>query len=258
MSPVLTDEAIAQTYNTPGRANPYDAVEEYREFKQRFGSSQMSGYRIAKKMEVPRGRVRSWMAGSKPDVVSGIETADAHGWLDLEFDDDVFAAFNRLIAGVFSGGSISTETFTPSYSAPDDAIEQQLRADLEAVGVGAILVNSMSGNVEEIRPERDASVLGRVLVALGAAHGPKAQNTVELPRYLDDAPEHIRVDFVRVYIANRGTIVKEKRFVQLREERPTWYLKQLADMIESVVDAEVSQGTDAVRVEIGVLEELGL
>ena len=258
MAELLTGEAIAQTYNTPRRADPYGAAEEYRQYQSRFESSQLSDYKIAKKMEIPRGRVRGWKDGSKPDVVRAIEVADGHGWFDLGFDDDAFEAFNRLIAGVFSGGSISEETFLPSYSTPLDTVEQQVRNDLETVGVGAVLVNSMSGNVEEIRPERDASVLGRVLVALGAPHGQKAKKTVELPAYLDDAPLNIRTEFVRVYVANRGSVVEEKGFVQLRETRPLWYHKQLADMISSVIDADVTHGIDSVRVHISVLDELGL
>jgi len=119
-------------------------------------------------MKVPRGQIRTWKDGGKPDVVRGIATTREHGWLEVDVDSEIFGALNRLVAGVFSGGSITDQTFLPSFSAPDDRVEAQLRADLETLGTRCRIAYSNSGNVEELVPKADASVLGRVLVVLGA------------------------------------------------------------------------------------------
>jgi hypothetical protein len=198
-------------------------------------------------MELPRGRIRAWKNGAKPDVVRGIETAREHGWLECSVDSDGFAALNRLVAGVYSGGSISEANFSPSFSSPYALVEDQLRADLEDLGAGCRLVMSNSGNVEELRPERDSSVLGRVLVALGAPRGAKAQTVDALPAYLESASDGIRRSFVRVYVSNRGVHVNKKGFVQIGEQRPAQYLDALAGLIHSATNVELWRAEGSIR-----------
>jgi hypothetical protein len=136
-------------------------------------------------------------------------------------------------------------------------VEEQLRADLELLGAGCRLAMSNSGNVEEFRPKRDSSVLGRVLVALGAPRGPKAQTVDALPAYLESASEAIRYSFVRVYVSNRDVHVNKKDFVQIVEQRPARYLDALADLIRSVTDVELWRADGSIRFRddtLGVLD----
>ncbi len=250
--------AVAQTYETPGSKSPLDAISAYEEYQREWASSELGSHVISKRMELPRGRIRSWQNGSKPDVVRGLDTAQEHGWLEAPVDGELFAALNRLVAGVFSGGSISKETFEPSFSATDSTVEDLIRSDLETLGVGCRLVHSSSGDTEELRPDEDKYVLGRVLVALGAPAGPKAETVDRLPAYLDNAPENVRRDFVRVYFANRGVDVDGRDFTQIMEERPEQYLDSLATLIESVVTEEVWHSGQIVRMRKSGLDELGL
>jgi hypothetical protein len=241
-------EAIAQTYNTPGYADPTDAVADYNEYLREWASSDLGSQAISTRMEIPRGRVRTWQDGGKPDVVRGIETAREHGWVELDADSEAFRALNRLVAGVFSGGSISAEAFVPSFSAPDGWVESQLRDDLETIGAGWQVALSNSGNVEELRPDTSGSVLGRVLVALGAPAGGKT--TVDrLPSYLygSTSTSGLRSDFVRVYVANRAVSRDNRDFLQIREERSERYLDCVAALIGDVTDVEVWRGEKTVR-----------
>ena len=251
-------DALAATYNTPAYADPMDAIADFETYRREWASSELGSAAVASRMELPRGRIRSWQDGSKPDVVRGIEVARDHGWIDCEVDSDKFAALNRLVAGVFSGGSISDSTFAPSFSAPDSYVEDQLRDDLESLGAGCQWVMSNSGNVEELRPESNASVLGRVLVALGAPQGPKAETVDRLPSYLDSVPDELRHSFVRVYVANRGVDVEGKPFVQIMEQRTDRYLDSLAALLRSVTDVDVWRAKKAVRFHDDALSTLGL
>jgi hypothetical protein len=251
-------EAFAGTYNTPSYADPMDAVADFEAYRREWGSSELGSQAISTRMEIPRGRIRAWENGAMPDVVRGINTARNQGWLECDVDGETFAALNRLVAGVFSGGSISAELYEPSFSAPDSAVEAQLRADLEFLGAGCKLVKSNSGNVEEFRAERDTTVLGRVLVSLGAPRGPKAETVDRLPSYLDDAPVSIQKAFVRVYVANRGVHIADKNMVQIMEQRPDRYSDALASLIDSVVDVEVRRGVQSMRFDDSVFDELGL
>lgn len=258
MSPLPTVDDVASTYNTPAYADPMDAVDDFRTYQREWETTDLGSQAIATRMELPRGRVRSWEDGSKPDVVRGIEVAREHQWVDQPIDSKPFAALNRLVAGVFSGGSISTETYEPSYSAPDAAVETQLRADLDRLGAGCRRVLSNSGNVEELRAESDATVLGRVLVALGAPQGPKAETVDRLPVYLSDAPTRVRQDFASVYLANRGVDVGGKPFVQIQEQRPERYLDAVAAVIDDVTTGRVWRGERTIRVDDDAAAALAL
>ena len=259
MGSLPTVKDVAQTYNTPSYANPMDAIADYEEYQREWASSQLGSQAVSTRMEIPRGRVRTWQDGGKPDVVRGTETAREHSWLDLDVDSENFRALNRLVAGVFSGGSISAETFVPSFSAPDELIESQLRDDLETLGAGCRVALSNSGNVEELRPDSSGSVLGRVLVALGAPAGEKT--TVDrLPSYLygSTSTSDVRSDFVRVYVANRAVSRENRDFLQIREERSDRYLDCVAALIRDVTGVEVWRGEKTVRFRDSALAILDL
>jgi len=256
MSTYPSVEAVAQTYNTPGSKSPLEAIEAYEEYQREWASSELGSQAISTRMELPRGRIRTWEDGGKPDVVRGIETARKNGWLECTVDGESFGALNRLVGGVFSGGSIFDPTYEPSFSAPDSVVETQLRADLETLGAGCRLVRSNSGNVEELRPETDASVLGRVLVALGAPQGQKAKQIDRLPSYLDDAPSSVRREFARVYVSNRAADRPGRDFVQIQEERSDRYLNSLEHLLDSVVDAEVWRNKRAIHLRKSAVDEL--
>lgn len=250
-------EEVASTYNTPSYADPMDAVDDYETYQREWASSNLGSHAVSTRMELPRGRIRSWEDGSKPDVVRGTETARENDWLEADPGSNTFAALNRLVAGVFSGGSISTATFEPSFSAPDALVDQQLRADLETLGAGARVALSNSGNVEELRPESDASVLGRVLVALGAPQGEKT-DLRRLPSYLYHHSEATQYEFARVYVANRAVDRRDRRFHQIAEKRPKRYLEAVGELLEDVTGVEVSVDEWMVRFDDAALGELGL
>jgi hypothetical protein len=258
MDPLPTVEELAATYNPPSYADPMDAVADYETYQREWATTELGSSAVSTRMELPRGRIRSWEEGSKPDVVRGIETAREHGWLECAVDSEIFAALNRLVAGVFSGGSISESVYVPSFSTPDDRVDDQLRADLETLGVGSQIALSNSGNVEEVRPEQDASVLGRVLVALGAPAGQKAGRIDRLPSYLYRHPEATQREFARVYVANRATDRRDRDFYQIREERSDRYLDAVATLLKKTMDVEVWRGDRTVRFRKAGMAALGL
>ncbi|MFD1562770.1 hypothetical protein ACFR99_04300 [Haloarchaeobius amylolyticus] len=69
---------------------------------------------IALRLELPRGRIRSWLDGSAPDAVQAIGTAREYGWIDADYGDPEFRALNALVANVFSVGSIEQTYYQPT------------------------------------------------------------------------------------------------------------------------------------------------
>ena len=208
---------------------------------------------LASRLDLPRSRIRPWVRDpdgdrkpARPDVVRGIQTAEGHGWIPARYDAEAFPALNRAVAWVLSGGSIDEERYVPLFTVGGEVTLNDLETLLDRLGGGCTTsreteVESESGRAAEYRPATDASVLGRVLSLLGVPVGSKnADTSIELPAYLDNAPDPIRRGFVEVYLRNRGVWQAQSRILKFREERSPSYLRALARLIEDVSSAPVS------------------
>jgi hypothetical protein len=57
---------------------------------------------------MPRGRLRTWFDGGKPDPAHAIDTAETNGWLDAQPGERTFEALALLHAWVLAGGGIAS------------------------------------------------------------------------------------------------------------------------------------------------------
>jgi len=200
---------------------------------------------VANALDLPRGRIRPWLDGAKPDPVRAIQVADRHDWLRLDFHDQQFQALNRLVAWVYSGGSIAEESWVPQFSLDGAADREQLTTHFGVLGIDWTTVHDdESSRATELRPTEHASVLGRVLSVLGApVSGKGATTDLSLPEYLDAAPTEIRQSFADVYLQNRAVEHDDKRTLTINEERSAAFRRELAALLrdlsgESVTAAE--------------------
>ena len=244
--------ALANTYKGGRQVKPWDRVEDYRRYLDYTADYPNKGSgAVASALELPRGRVRAWMNGSKPDPVRAIEIAEENDWFDLTWDSEVFAGLNILIAWVFSGGSITTENYVPQVAVTNKTrgcAEQALRT----IGVEDIIVNreDNANRATEIKPKRHAAVLGRYLTVLGAPVGEKNQTrSLSLPPYLEEAPWDVRRDFMCAYVWNRGTIRRDldESPVQIREERSSDYRAAIFELLNSLVPDAVQSRSSTFR-----------
>lgn len=198
----------------------------------------------ASALDLPRSRLRTWIDdGGAPDVVRGIETAHEYGWLECEYDDSVFTGLNALVANVFSGGSIGEHYYRPSFALNHRDAESHVIDAFELVGVDYDIVADRDDRADEVRPAEDGTVLGRVLVALGAPVGPKADQHLDLPAYLEGSPDDVREPFVYSYLENRAVERDQQATLAVREARYRDSLAAVAARIDSVAGAAIRLGT---------------
>ncbi|ELY64711.1 hypothetical protein [Natrinema versiforme] len=237
----ISERALARTYDPPSYSDPFEAVEDYREVMAYASKHPSKGSSaIASALELPRGRIRPWLDDSKPDVVRGIETARDYGWLETGFDDPAFTALNTLVANVFSGGSIEQTHYQPSFALNHRGEDSHVLDALELAGVDYQVVADRDGRADEVRPSDDASVLGRVLSVLGAPVGPKTDQHLSLPTYLEHAPASVREQFVYSYLENRAIEHDGKATLTVREDRNRDYLEELVALIDHVAGGRVA------------------
>ncbi|SDQ63607.1 hypothetical protein [Natronobacterium texcoconense] len=237
---LVTERELARTYDSQSYSDAYTAVEDYRRVTQ-YASEHPDerSTAISSALTLPRGRVRPWLEGSKPDPVRAIDTAREYGWLECTDDDPEFRGLNVLVANVFSGGSIDARFYQPSFSIDGEGNDRVFDA-LERAGVDYRVVDGRSGRTDEVRPADDASILGRVLAVLGAPTGPKADQHLTLPAYLEGAPDEIREAFADAYLENRAIGHEDKDTLHLQERRNRGYLADLADLLDDVADGGVA------------------
>ncbi|OIB56280.1 hypothetical protein, partial [Natrialba sp. SSL1] len=218
-------------------------------------------YAISNAQDIPRGRVRGWVDDDgMPDAARGIETARELGWLDATYRDDAFLALNTLVANVFSGGSIATETYTPSFALNHRDHRSHVIDALEMAGLEHEFYHEESEErATEVRPTTGGTVLGRTLAVLGAPVGPKTEiDDLTLPSYLAEAPSEVREFFVLAYLANRAIHHRDKETVQIQEERPKSYREELAALIEDTANESVTVGPKQVTIPVAAARSLGL
>lgn len=240
--PFVTERALANSYSSGSYKTAYERVVFFRKVQRmQMRHPNKGSQALATKLDVDRGRIREWVDGdSKPEPVQAIELADRRGWLATDYDAEAFPVLNRLIAWVFSGGSIDAERYVPLFVLNGSSDGAALYDDLNALDVGHQTERG-DDTSPEVRPATDASVLGRVLSLLGAPVARKNRDAdVTLPTYLDDAPDHVRADFVDVYLQNRAASRDESRVLNVREQRSDAYLQELAALFRDVSGESVS------------------
>ena len=258
-SALVSERALARTYNTPSYADPFESVEDYKRVMEYASKHPNKGSSaISSQLELPRGRVRPWVENnSKPDPVRAIEAAREYGWLECSFGDPEFTALNTLVANVFSGGSIAERNYETSFALNHRGEDSHVFDALELAGVDYQVVGDRDGRADEVRPTEHETVLGRVLAILGAPVGPKTEQHLSLPGYLSSAPTDVREQFVFAYLENRAVEQTGKDTLTIREQRNRDYLESLAELIESVAGGGVKLGEHDIIVSADAARSLG-
>ncbi len=259
MASYPTLETFTETYSEDTYESPYERLETYERVMQASAEHpDKKSSALSSIVELPRYQIETWVDdGGKPDVVRGVETAQAHDWLDVDVSSKQFAALNTLVAAVFSGGTIN-ENYVPAFAPDTDGVTfTRVKDALDQLGAGTkTRGDDDPDRATEVLPGEDASVLGRVLVALGAPLGAKNTDAdVSLPAYLDDSPHQVRQEFVEVYVWNRGQQAGEGETVQILEKRPEQFREELGVLIEDVADAPVYIRPDGVSISVDAIRE---
>ena len=237
-------QRLTETYK-----NGWDRVQEY-EAAMRWHAAhpQQRSHAASRTLELPRGRLRGWFDGGKPDAVRAIETAESHGWLDAVPGDPVFEGLSVLHAWVLAGGSTSTDAFVPSFAVGPSDPAPLAREALTTVGIPSQSVNGTSTKrAREIRPKgRGGSHLGRFLYGvLRAPIGGKTRIGAAPLQYLDSVPQMTLLRWCQTYITLRGTSIgaaQDAPTVRLGEKRSQEYREALAALFRAVVgeDADLT------------------
>lgn len=244
---IIDERDLARTYDGGDYQDAWQTVKQYRRAVAYHRDRPDAG--LAEIMRVSgadRVAVESWISdGGTPAVVQGINTAHERRWLNI--DADGLTPLNILVAQVYSSGTIAARNWQPMFSVadPDDSM---VATALELMGVGWNAdPDAGDGDRVQLTPAADGAVLGRVLAALGAPVGSKADaDDVSLPDYLEAAPDSVRKQFARIYLENRAKPASSGT-LWIREDRPREYQESLATLIESVA------GHDAWVVDSGVM-----
>lgn len=256
-----TVESFTRTYSENTYESPLERLRTYERVMQAAAEhpNKKSGA-LSSVVELPRHQIKTWVdSGGKPDVVHGVEIAQDQGWLNVGVESKRFDALNTLVAAVFSGGTIS-DRFEPAFSPDRQSITfTRVKDALNHLGCGT-KIRGEDDNPDrpvEVLPENHASVLGRILVALGAPHGAKnSEADITLPEYLDDCPQYLCRDFVEVYVWNRGQRAGDGDTVQILEERPEEFHEELGALIEGVVNGPVYIRDKGVSISVDAVEHL--
>lgn len=239
---LLSEDDLLQTYGNGD--GPEQTVDQFRlAHELRQADPNRTRASIAREVGRPASAVRRWLVdGSKPREIQAIETAEQYEWLPLRTDDRLFESFNLLLAWAYAGGWINPDTFQPSFTVNHQLHRAVASHVLDPLGNDWQSIHeSNNERTHELRPRDGGAVLGRLLTALGAPQGSKAEQTVSLPDYLDNVEPYHRRQFARMYLLHRGAPANAEGVgLTVQETRGLSYFRELQDFFEGVTNTAVS------------------
>ncbi|WP_135823071.1 hypothetical protein [Halostella litorea] len=250
MPSLVSPEEFCRTYRpgTKDDTDAWDLVRQYRKamtasLELRGGDGERAGSQaVSSHLDLPRSRVRTWVDNDgKPDAKRGLDRARKFGWIDVEITSTTFEGLNTFVAQTFAGGGIESKDHDPGFALPNDEIERRLKAAAEKAGFD-YRIERRRGRADELRASPGGTILGRVLIVLGAPVGRKTQADIALPNYLDDAPQDIRLEFAKTYVLNRAAEHDGKDTLTIIEDRPQSYRDELAAFLEQTIGERVTSG----------------
>ena len=238
--------------------DPWKKVLDYREVREYKAKHPNSGRTmIGKALELPPGRVRTWINGGMPDSVHGIQTALDYGWIDPDPTSDTAQALIELLAHVLAGGSINAN-FSPRLTAGNRVDLEELQQAFTSVGVRSTIQHEdAEERATEVVAANDGSVLGRCLVAMGAVHGSKTDLEV-FPSVVDEVPVDVRASFARIYARHRAVSYEQKDTTRITEDRPATYRHNLRDLLVDVTGEQVTVDDSGLTLSATASRTLGI
>lgn len=254
-----TAQSLARTYSDREYPDPWDKILDYRRVLAYTGEHPNAGrVRVGNALNLPSGRVRSWLEGGVPDPARGVHTASQHRWLNPSPDSETAAALVELLAHVLAGGSIAAKTYVPAITPGERVKAPEIRRAFERVGVETKSRNAeASGRATEIVPTCDGTVLGRCLVTMGAPTGVKTTLN-RLPAVVWDVPRPIRRSFAQIYIRHRGLSYEGKSTTRVQVDRPNSFIEELQDLLADVLDERVTTSDTGITISANAARELGV
>lgn len=252
-----TAQQIARTYSDRVYPDPWEKVLDYRRVREYTAEHPNAGrVRVGNALDLPSPRVRGWINASVPDPVRGINTAIDHGWVEPHAHNSTAAALTELLAHVLAGGSISKESFVPAVAPGRRVKTGEIRQAFENVTVDTVTRrNSTETRPAEVVPTRDASVLGRCLVAMGAPAGDKT-TLDRLPPAVWEVPHDVRRLFAQIYIRHRGLYYKNKATIQVQVKRPVSFIKDLWALLDDVTTERITSSENRITISADAAREL--
>ncbi|MGB9964050.1 hypothetical protein [Halobacterium hubeiense] len=198
------------------------------------------------------------MNDSQPDVVRGIQAAEARGWLADHTTPEQEQAVVELAAWALSGGSIHLDGEAYAYF----ALEPHSRDEFERIATTAklsyrIIRENDPDRATEARATTDGSVLARVFAAMGLpTHGKSRDNPTHFPAFVNQLDAPARERFASIYVLNRASEHDGKDTLTIREERPASYLNELVALLRDVSNQPITRSGYSITISAAAAEVL--
>ncbi|MFA9516326.1 hypothetical protein ACERIT_03770 [Halopenitus sp. H-Gu1] len=253
-----TAQSVARTYSDRVYTDPWEKVLDYRRVQQYTAKHPNAGRaEIGNAFELPPGRVRAWINDGMPDPVRGVQTVLDYGWIDPDPTSDIARALVELLAHVLAGGSINAN-YSPRLSSDSRIDLKELQQAFTSVGVDTTIQHAdIEERATEVVAADDGSVLGRCLVAMGAAHGSKT-DLETVPNVVDEVPVDVRASFARIYARHRAVSYEQKDTTRITEDRPAAFRHDLRDLLADVTDEQVTVDDSGLTLSAAASRALGV
>lgn len=250
---LVSREAFVRTYDLPETTDPSELVTVYHHLRDGLETA-TSALGLEDTSQNPADR---W-GNLAQQAIRDLEVAEGHQWVDLTTESEIFRGLNVLVATICSTKPLGADRYTPEFPVESARDIDRVAWAIHRTGVGYRFSRSgQAGTAKTLSPKEHPTILGRVLVALGAPVS-GAQSKTHLPAYLEVVEHLHQRAFARTYLANRAHASEDSGAIVLEEDRDEPYLQNLRNFLRSITGEGVRCEGTRVIVSAGAADRLGL
>lgn len=239
MSPP-SERALLSTYQPVSRPPGSRYTRAYRAAMSRENPDPAG---LANEFGITQGAIHGWLHGSVPKALKAVQTARDRDWFDPSADSrtNSLAELTALTAWIAAFGTLR-QSYYPVFRAKTSVQREWFDELADRLNIPYSVRLEDSDRTTELHPSTDATLLGRILGALGARQADTPARRV-LPSFLW-ASKRGALAYVMTWILLRGELNENKLELRRAHGGDSWAMRVLAELCETQLGWDVCDQTE--------------
>lgn len=259
---IVQPAAFVETYDPPTDVDSWTFTHRFREARAMVDSHEdVSLSHISAQVDLPASSLAKWFFDDEemaPSLIEDLETAKKMGWIAMSPHSTVFRGFNVLVGSVFALGTIDATTYEPRFAVRSPRDIDRVAWAITHIGVKYRMArDSEHERARALIPRKYGTIIGRVLVTMGAPTNDDDVAEGGLPSYLFRVSKEHQLAFAKTFVESHPRVVSANEAIRIQESRTSDFLDDLTRFLEDVSGGTVTRQEQDIVVSADAAMALG-